>query len=295
MIEQPATLSDVQVTFEGDLVHRLLSEMQGHVGALPLLQFTLDQLFEQRRGHTLTLQAYHEMGGVKGALTRHAEATYAVLPSEEHRKLARALFLRLLEPGTSEQDTTRRRAALSEFTLTDATQTRLLRETIDAFIAVRLLTTNEVAGTTTIEVSHEALIREWTRFSGWLLEARQDIFLQQAISKDVAEWDRRGKPRDRLYRGSQLKEAQAWARRSTPSGNETAYLHACAAYQTRSRVSTTALVLLLVLMIGLVVRNPLSAKATCSQPYHGHYTPGQWARVATRSYCRSKARRYDYV
>ncbi len=251
VIEQPAALSDVQVTFEGDLVLRLLSEVQGQVGALPLLQFTLDQLFEQRRGHLLTLEAYHEMGGVKGALTRHAEATYATLPSEEHRKLARALFLRLLEPGTSEQDTTRRRAALSEFTLTDATQTRLLRETIDAFIAARLLTTNEVAGTTTIEVSHEALIREWTRLSGWLLEARQDILLQQTISKDVAEWERRGKPRDRLYRGSQLKEARTWARRNMPSGNEVAFLRASAAQHMRTRVSMVAIALALLLSFPL--------------------------------------------
>jgi hypothetical protein len=100
---------------------------------------------------------------VKGALSQHAEQIYAALPSEAHRKLARTLFVRLIEPGATEQDTTRRRAAISEFTLDDPTQTRLLRETIDAFIAARLLTTNQVADTTTIEVSHEAVIREWQR------------------------------------------------------------------------------------------------------------------------------------
>ena len=57
---------------------------------------------------------------------------------------------RLIDPGVSEQDTTRRRAALSEFALADATSTRLLREAADAFITARLLTTNNVAGTTTI-------------------------------------------------------------------------------------------------------------------------------------------------
>jgi len=62
-----------------------------------------------------------------------------------------------------------------------------MRETIDSFIAVRLLTTNEVAGTTTIEVSHEALIREWPRLADWLHEARDDIRLQQTISKDAAD------------------------------------------------------------------------------------------------------------
>ncbi len=266
IIKGPAALPDVQLSFEGSLVGDLLFEVQGQVGALPLLQFTLEQLFQRRNGRQLTLSAYRELGGVKGALTRQAEETYTTLPSEEHRKLARALFVRLIDPGATEQDTTRRRAALSEFTLDDPTQTRLLRETIDTFIAARLLTTNEIAGTTTIEVSHEALIREWPRLAGWLREAREDIPLQQAISEDVTEWERHGKPRDRLYRGSQLKEARAWAKRNMPSRTEVAFLRASVANQTRSRVSATALALLLVLMIGLVVQLLSQPKPSVPNP-----------------------------
>ncbi len=250
-IEQPAALPDVRLTFEGDLVGDLLFEVQGQVGALPLLQFTLDQLYQRRSGSQLTLSAYREMGGVKGALTRQAEETYTALPSDEHRKLARALFVRLIDPGASEQDTTRRRAALSEFSLPEASQERLLQEVADAFIATRLLTTNEVAGTTTIEVSHEALIREWPRLAGWLRETRDDIPLQQAISEDAAEWEQHNRPGDRLYRGSQLKEAQAWARRNTPSGDEVAFLHAGAALRIRFVASVTVIVLLLLSTTGV--------------------------------------------
>jgi hypothetical protein len=254
VIEQPTALPDVQVTFEGDLVNRLLSDVQGQVGALPLLQFTLDQLFQRRSGRQLTLSAYRELGGLKGALTRQAEETYTTLPSEEHRKLARALFVRLIDPGATEQDTTRRRAALSEFSMADATKAHLMRETIDAFIAARLLTTNEIAGTTTIEVSNEALIREWPRIAEWLREARDDIRLQQTISKNATEWERRNKPRDRLYRGSQLKEAKVWARRNSPSGNEVAFLRAGAAQRMFYVVRTTLIVLLMLSMAGLAGR-----------------------------------------
>jgi transcriptional regulator with XRE-family HTH domain len=98
VIEQPAQLADVHLTFEGDLVGDLLFEMQGQAEALPLLEFTLEQLFQQRCGHQLTHEAYEEIGGVKGALVKQAESTYAALPSEEHRRLARTLFLRLPEP-----------------------------------------------------------------------------------------------------------------------------------------------------------------------------------------------------
>jgi hypothetical protein len=188
---------------------------------------------------------------MKGALSQHAEHTYDALPTEEHRRLTRVLFVRLIDPGATEQDTTRRRATLSEFTLVDAAQTRLLRETIDAFIAARLLTTNEIAGTTTIEVSHEALIREWPRLAVWLREAREDILLQKTISKDAAEWEQRNKPGDRLYRGTQLKEAQAWARRNTPSSNELAFLHAGVARRVRFFASVSVIVLLLLSTTGV--------------------------------------------
>jgi len=251
VIELPAALPDVQLTFEGDLVENLLLEVKGQAGALPLLQFTLDQLFQRRNGRQLTLSAYHELGGVKGALTKQAEETYTALLSDEHRKLARALFVRLIDPGASEQDTTRRRAALSEFTLEDPTQTRLLRETIDTFIAVRLLTANEIAGTTTIEVSHEAVVREWKRLAEWMREAREDIPLQKALSEDVAEWERRGKPRDRLYRGSQLKEAKVWAGRNMPSRKETAFLKASAVQRSLSLVGLIVAALVLLSSIGI--------------------------------------------
>lgn len=245
VIEQPAALPDVQLAFEGDLVGDLLFEMQGQRGALPLLQFTLDQLYQRRRGHTLTLRAYHEIGGVKGALVKHAEATYVALPSEEHRRLTRALFLRLIDTGMTEQDMTRRHAPLAEFSLTDPAQTRLLRETLDAFIAARLLTATEVGGSATLEVGHEAVIREWPRLSDWLHVAREDIHLQQMISEDTAEWERHGKPTDRLYRGSQLKEARAWASRNFPSKKEAIFLQAGAVQRLRSLLTAMLVVLLL--------------------------------------------------
>ena len=251
VIQEPANLPDVQLTFESGLVDELLFDMQGQSGALPLLEFTLEQLVQRRNGHQLTLQAYHDMGGLKGALSQHAEETYQALPSEEHRQMAREVFLRLVEPGTTEQDTTRRRAAHSEFERADPVQTQRMQETLETFIRARLLTANQVSGTTTIEVSHEALIREWKRLAEWLREARNDILLQQSLSEDVAEWEQRKRPRDRLYRGDQLKEAQTWARRNRPSEQEVAFLRASVAQRTLLVVSLVAIAFLLVSSIGV--------------------------------------------
>src|SRR6185437_12190690 len=138
-IEVPAALPDVGSTFEEDLVGDLLFDLRGQAGALPLLQFTLDQLFVRRDGRRLTRAAYIALGGVRGALVRHAEATYAALVGEEERALTRALFLRLIDPGATEQDTTRRRLAAAELEFPDRLQTERMRAVVDAFIAARLL------------------------------------------------------------------------------------------------------------------------------------------------------------
>src|SRR5712692_3674692 len=248
-VRQPAALPDVQLSFEGSLIGDLLYEVQGQAGALPLLEFTLDQLFQRRSGSQLTLAAYRDIGGVKGALARHAEETYAELPSEKHRALARALFLRLIDPGYTEQDTTRRRAPLDELTLEPPKENERLQQVTAYFLAARLLTSSEVAGVATAEVSHEALIRAWPRLSDWLGEAREDVRLQQALSENVAEWEQRGQPRDRLYRGSQLKEAKAWAKRNPPSKQEAVFLRASAARRVRAAVSEIAVLLLVVASI----------------------------------------------
>jgi transcriptional regulator with XRE-family HTH domain len=254
IIEQPAAQPDVQLVFEGDLVGDLLFEAQGEPGALPLLEFSLAQLFERRSDHTLTLQTYQEMGGMRGALAQHAEETYTSLPSDEHRRLARTLFLRLIEPGVTEQDTTRRRAPLCELQLTDAKETIMLEEVTQTFTSARLLTTNTVADVATVEVSHEAVIREWTRLANWLREAREDIHLQQTISEDAAAWERHGKPGDRLYRGSQLKSASVWATRSTASRSEIAFLRASTLHRVRFLISVLVVCLLLLSLATVAIQ-----------------------------------------
>jgi WD40 repeat protein len=227
VIEQPARLPDVQLTFEEGLVGDLLFDVQGQIGALPLLQFTLDQLFQQREERMLTLHAYQQIGGVKGALAQHAEATYRSLPTERHQRLARALFLRLINPGTIEGDATRRRIPRSELVVVDQEETSRLAQVTDAFTQARLLTANSVREISTVEVSHEALLLVWTRLQDWLHEAREDIPLQQDISEATAKWNRTGQPADRLYRGSELRDALRWRESNLPSLDEDRFLQAC--------------------------------------------------------------------
>jgi WD40 repeat protein len=232
-IEKPAALPDVRLILDDGLAGDLLFEVRGEPTPLPLLQFALDQLFQRREGRHLTRAAYKQIGGVRGALARHAEQTYLDLPSDAHRHMARALFLRLIEPGTTEQDTTRRRAARSELELADAEGTQRLRESADQFINARLLVASRSGAVDTLEVGHEALIALWDRLAAWLKDARDDIRRQQQIGADSAEWVRRGRQPndDGLYRGELLIDAEAWAARNLPSADEQTFIQTSAARQ----------------------------------------------------------------
>jgi|GEM_PF-44886 len=224
VVKLPAQLSDVGLSFDEDLVTEMVFAVREEDGALPLLQFTLEQLFDQRDGNRLTMSAYREMGGVQGALAKHAENTYQKLPSDQHRELARAMFMRLIEPGQSTNDTTRRRATYQELTLTDAEQTTIMREVMEEFIKSRLLIASLVYNEKMLEVSHEALIRKWERLGEWLNAARADLRIQKALTTDVADWNVRGKPEDKLYRGIVLEEAIEWSERNLANREETIFL-----------------------------------------------------------------------
>jgi signal transduction histidine kinase len=212
VMQKPAHVSGL--VFDDGLVTQMVFAVREEAGALPLLQFTLDQLFEKRDGRTLTLQAYTEMGGVLGTLAQHAEATYNSLPSEQHKTLALALFLRLIEAGATEQDITRRRATNNELTLPDVEDTRILQETADAFIYARLLVSDKKGEERTLEVSHEALIREWRRLGEWLHKAREDLRIQRNLANDVTRWKNLGQPETLLYRGVLLDIAEDWVSRN---------------------------------------------------------------------------------
>lgn len=285
VIEQPAQLPDVGVIFESHLVTNMLRDVQGQRAALPLLQCMLEQLFVRRSGHTLTLKAYDEIGGVRGALSRQAELTYQELPTEEHRRLARVLFLRLIVPGTMEQATTRRRASLADFVFNDTRQSEMMREVIEMFTSARLLVKDRRGAKQNaadmssegddahvlVEMSHEALLLEWKRMADWVHEFRWDTHLQQHINKDAEFWAHR-KHRDRLYRGIQLGEAQAWAKRNIPNQRESMFLRAALARQQRVRLMRAFFTLVVIVALFPLVSSLFGYHTFLSSPI----LPGGW-------------------
>ena len=247
----PMSLADLQATiqkpaaqaglkFEDGLVSELIFDVRDRESALPLLQFTLDQLYERRDGRRLTLDAYHKLGRIEGALARHAQAIYDALPSVQHQQAAQALFLRLVEPGTDQQGATRRRAAIQELDLSDAEQTAILRDVAETFIEERLLITNRIGEVETIEISHEALIREWDLLKRWLHAAEDDIRFRRKLGQDIRAWQEHEQAPDLLYRGKLLLEAEVWADQHTASRDEIGFIEASIQQREREKQAQIA-------------------------------------------------------
>ncbi|MET0400061.1 MAG: TIR domain-containing protein [Longimicrobiaceae bacterium] len=205
-VEKPLALAGA--TFEPGLADRVLDEAGEEPGNLPLVEHALLQLWERRRGATLTHAAYEEIGGISGALAHHADAVFDGL-DDSGRAIAEKVFLRLTTPGEGTEDT-RRRAARDEVVelgADEAVAERVLGSLADA----RLVVTRREGESDVVEVAHEALIREWPRLRGWIDAHRDAIRVERRLMDDAAEWERLKRDPDALLRGARLAEAEQWA------------------------------------------------------------------------------------
>jgi serine/threonine protein kinase/WD40 repeat protein len=201
-------------TFEPGLVTTIIGDVNYQPGALPLLQFALTELFERRQGRLLTRAAYDAIGGTTGALAKRAEEVYLGF-AEREREIARQIFLRLVTLGEGVEDT-RRRATRSEFKAI-AGDSDVLDDILDTLAAYRLLAldTDPATRTPTVELAHEALLREWERLRTWLNEARDDIKTQRQITIMAEEWRAADHDASFLARGSRLAGFEGWRSETT--------------------------------------------------------------------------------
>jgi WD40 repeat protein/DNA-binding XRE family transcriptional regulator len=201
---------------EPGLVEVLLQELQGEPGALPLLSHALLETWERRRGRTLTLSGYAASGGVRGAIAETAEAVFQDQLNPHQRELARRIFLRLTEIGEDETlPDTRRRVGLSELT-SNLEEGAAVREVLTQLADARLITTEQE----TVEVAHEALIREWPTLREWLAENREGLRLHRRLTEAAQEWERARRNDGELYHGARLAHALEWAASNASALNQ---------------------------------------------------------------------------
>ncbi len=210
-IVKPAQL--VGYAFDDEtLVDEMVASLENETAALPLLQFAAQKLWENRDKDRklLTRAAYEAMGGVEGALVRHADAVIAAM-SPQDRLATKRLFQRLVTPeGT--------RAVLSLKEIRGlfhrpADADRILRVLTEA----RLLVIQTVGGEeeeARVEIVHESLITRWSTLKRWLEESHEDAAMLAQLREAARQWDARGRPNGLLWTGDAVAEARIWRKRS---------------------------------------------------------------------------------
>lgn len=184
-IERPA--GQVGLRFEPGLVDRILDDVAHEPGALPLLSYALDQLWQAREDGRLTQAAYTAMGGVAGALHGEADAVIEGLSPSE-REVARRLLVRLVAVGVGAEDARKRETIASLRPADAAIFDRVLAVLVDA----RLLVRGEEDGEATVEVAHEALIRGWPTLQQWIEADREKLVAVAEIEAWVPAWRQYG-------------------------------------------------------------------------------------------------------
>ncbi|WP_109211941.1 MULTISPECIES: BTAD domain-containing putative transcriptional regulator [Microbacterium] len=202
VIEKPA--DQAGLILEPGLVEILVRDADGR--ALPLLSHVLRQVWSRREGRVMTVEGYQLSGSIGGAIAKTAEDVFASLSADEERML-RHILLRLVEASPDGALISRR--VERGLVAPDDGHAMI----VDRLVNARLLTADEES----VQVSHEALAREWPRLKEWL----QDDFEGQRIMRHLASaataWDGMGRPESELYRGPRLSIARRWRESADPA------------------------------------------------------------------------------
>jgi len=203
--------------FEDDqLLDEMLAEVEGERGALPLLAFAAARLWEKRDRETglLTRKAHHDIGGVGGALARHAEATIDRIGTD-HIAIVRELFRNLVTAeGTRAVREWDELLSIFSDSQSESQAEEVLRQLIDA----RLLTSYETregdeAPTRRVEIIHESLIANWPRLVRWQTQDEEGAQLRDELRQAARSWNEHGRQDDRLWTGTAFREHQLWRER----------------------------------------------------------------------------------
>ncbi|WP_224372615.1 bifunctional serine/threonine-protein kinase/formylglycine-generating enzyme family protein [Hyalangium versicolor] len=232
------------VVFESHrLIQTLVASTANGAGSLPLLQFALAELWERRSAaqELITEAALEAMGGVAGALSRHADGVLMRLKPAE-REAARRLLIRLVTAeGT--------RVERGEEELLEASN-EASRAALRALVEGRLLHTRTVGGQPRCEVAHDSLIQSWDTLRSWLDADIGHRAVRKRLEAASAEWERMLRAKEALWRQRQLDEARLLDT-STLGPSERAFLQASRRAVARERWGRSLVVLGIVLAGGV--------------------------------------------
>jgi hypothetical protein len=202
-VEKPA--HKMKVELEEGLAETLIKDLGNESGRLPLLEFTLTQLWENPRKWFLTHQAYQEIGGLEKALANYADTVLDKL-SQDNKKRAEKIFIQLVCPGEGTEDT-RRVATRKEV---GEANWDLVQQLADVRLLVTGCDETSENQEETVEIIHEALIGEWGTFRQWIQDNREFRTWQERLKPNVREWQDHNYDSGRLLPETSLSVALKW-------------------------------------------------------------------------------------
>jgi hypothetical protein len=194
-----------------NLLDRMLNDLGGRSDQLPVLQHALMRLWERRRpGEPIDIPDYEAVGTCSNCLSDHAEEVFAEL-SAPQKKVAELLFRSITQVYKNRK--IRRPRAFRELAGLPGMSAVELKAVIEAFRqrGRSFLFTSEgpLEPDSVIDISHEALMRQWTRLNKWVEEEAEVEARLGRLREDAAEWDRNGrKDRSALYSGYRLQKVE---------------------------------------------------------------------------------------
>ena len=210
MIRLPASAAGLR--FEEDpasserLDDMLRDAAAGHREILPLLQFTLEELYQRRtEDGMLSLAAYRDLGGVEGSLAQRAETVFKQLPDDVEAELPKVLNALVSIGQDGQAAIGRKRAPWTDLS------TGKSRALVDTFVDNRLFVT-ELAddGSAVVTVAHEALLWHWPRVTDWVAQNRESLRIRGRIAAAAQRWEAENRPPDLLLpSGKPLIEAES--------------------------------------------------------------------------------------
>lgn len=203
------------LSLEPGLVEVLLKDVDPASGSLPLLQYTLTELWKRQENNQLKVSTYIQLGGVTGTLQKRADEVYDVFTLPQQRT-AKHIFISLTQLGEEETGDTRRRIPLDSLVSEQHPVLRVI-EVVKQLADVNLVVTDEriiESGqrVATIDVTHEAIIRNWHKLQQWISENRDLLKQQRKIEQAAEEWNFQDHRPGYLLQGLPLLQAQKFRR-----------------------------------------------------------------------------------
>lgn len=203
----------VGLGIEGRLKQQLINDVEDYPGSLPLLQYTLTELWRESRiqgDEVLSLKTYEDLGGVEGTLQKRADAVYENLSPTE-KTVARRIFLELTQIG--ETTDVRRHVRLGE--LVNSHHSLELLQQVSEKLAdkdARLITKTDEPDSEDVilDVVHEALIRHWQMLRDWKDEYKLGIGIERQMEAEAQDWERNDKRTGFLRKDDRLAVAEAY-------------------------------------------------------------------------------------